>query len=68
MVNFYVSRISEIPLVISIDESFVDAAAPNADTAKNGRGLVLKKKFGQARRSIGAIAPVDNFHASIQSD
>lgn len=31
--------------MISIDESFVDAAAPNADAAKNGRGLVLKKKF-----------------------
>jgi len=31
--------------VISIDEPFVDSAAPNADAAKNGRGLVLKKKF-----------------------
>jgi hypothetical protein len=32
-------------VVISIDESYVDAAAPNADAAKNGRALVLKKKF-----------------------
>jgi hypothetical protein len=31
--------------MISIDEAFVDAAAPNADAAKNGRGLVLKNKF-----------------------
>lgn len=28
-----------------ITEQFIDAAAPNADAAKNGRGLVLKKKF-----------------------
>ena len=27
------------------DESFVDATAPNAEAAKNGRGLILKKKF-----------------------
>ncbi|MEZ6141522.1 MAG: hypothetical protein R3B84_13195 [Zavarzinella sp.] len=31
--------------MFSIDESFVDSAAPNADAAKNGRSLVLKKKF-----------------------
>lgn len=31
--------------MISIDEGFVDAAAPNADAAKNGRALVLKGKF-----------------------
>jgi hypothetical protein len=31
--------------MISIDESYVDAAAPNAAAAKNGRGLVLKGKF-----------------------
>lgn len=31
--------------MISIDENFVDAAAPNADAAKNGRALVLKGKF-----------------------
>lgn len=31
--------------MIAIDEAYVDAAAPNADSAKNGRGLVLKKKF-----------------------
>jgi hypothetical protein len=31
--------------MIAIDESVVDAAAPNAEAAKNGRGLVLKGKF-----------------------
>jgi hypothetical protein len=31
--------------MISIDETYVDAAAPNADGAKNGRGLVLKNKL-----------------------
>jgi hypothetical protein len=31
--------------MISIDASYVDAAAPNADAAKNGRGLVIKGKF-----------------------
>jgi SWIM zinc finger len=31
--------------MISIDEGFVDAAAPNVDAAKNGRALVLKGKF-----------------------
>ncbi len=31
--------------MISIDESYVDSAAPNAEAAKNGRGLVLKSKF-----------------------
>lgn len=31
--------------MIPIDEAYVDAAAPNADAGKNGRGLVLKKKF-----------------------
>jgi len=31
--------------MISINEAFIDAAAPNADAAKNGRGLVLKNKF-----------------------
>lgn len=29
----------------SIDEDFIQAAAPNAEAAKNGRGLVLKSKF-----------------------
>ncbi len=33
--------------MITIDEGYVDAAAPNADAAKNGRGLVLKNKFTQ---------------------
>ncbi|HZZ78959.1 MAG TPA: SWIM zinc finger family protein [Gemmataceae bacterium] len=31
--------------MIAIDEAYVDSAAPNADAAKNGRGLVLKGKF-----------------------
>ena len=31
--------------MISIDEAYVDAAAPNSDAAKNGRGLVVKGKF-----------------------
>ena len=31
--------------MISIDEADVDAAAPNAEASKNGRGLVLKSKF-----------------------
>src|SRR6516162_6225875 len=32
-------------MMIAIDEQFVDAAAPNAEAAKNGRGLVLKNKL-----------------------
>jgi hypothetical protein len=31
--------------MISIDESYVDSAAPNPEAIKNGRGLVLKNKF-----------------------
>src|SRR5918999_3230799 len=31
--------------MISIDEGYVEAAAPNADAVKNGRGLVVKGKF-----------------------
>jgi hypothetical protein len=31
--------------MIPLDEAYVDAAAPNADAIKNGRGLVLKNKF-----------------------
>lgn len=31
--------------MISIDEAYVDSAAPNSDAAKNGRGLVAKNKF-----------------------
>ncbi len=33
--------------MISIDDCYVSAAAPNADAAKNGRALALKKKFIQ---------------------
>ena len=31
--------------MIPIDDAYVDAAAPNPDAIKNGRGLVLKNKF-----------------------
>ena len=31
--------------MISIDEGYVESAAPNSDASKNGRGLVLKGKF-----------------------
>ena len=31
--------------MISINQDFIEAAAPNAEAAKNGRGLVLKNKF-----------------------
>jgi hypothetical protein len=31
--------------MISIDEAFVDSAAPNPEASKNGRALVLKNKF-----------------------
>ncbi|MFO0966347.1 MAG: hypothetical protein U0793_12290 [Gemmataceae bacterium] len=31
--------------MIAIDDAYVDSAAPNAEAAKNGRGLVLKNKF-----------------------
>jgi hypothetical protein len=37
--------------VISISQAFIDAAAPNAEAAKNGRGLVLKGKFVQLCKS-----------------
>ena len=32
--------------MISIDDAFVVSAAPNADAISNGRGLVVKGKFG----------------------
>lgn len=31
--------------MLSITQDFIEAAAPNAEAAKNGRGLVLKNKF-----------------------
>src|SRR5262245_31051835 len=37
--------------MIAIDDAYVDAAAPNADAAKNGRGIVLKNKLGNLRIS-----------------
>ena len=35
----------------SITEQFIEAAAPNADAAKNGRALVLKKQFQSLHHS-----------------
>ncbi|MBX9677244.1 MAG: SWIM zinc finger family protein [Gemmataceae bacterium] len=32
-------------MLTELDESYVDGSAPNAEAAKNGRGLVLKSKF-----------------------
>ena len=37
--------------MISINEQFIEAAAPNADAAKNGRGLAAKNKFTALHRS-----------------
>lgn len=37
--------------MVSINEGFIDAAAPNADAAKNGRGLVVKNKFLKLHKS-----------------
>ena len=44
--------------MIAIDEAYVDAAAPNADAAKNGRGLVLKNKFADLHISEDGSAPL----------
>ncbi len=40
--------------MIPIDDASVDAAAPNADAAKNGRGLVLKGKLANLHISDDA--------------
>jgi hypothetical protein len=37
--------------VNAITEQFIETAAPNADAAKNGRGLVLKSKFTALNQS-----------------
>src|SRR5262245_26627480 len=37
--------------MIAIDDAYVDAAAPNSDAAKNGRGLVLKNKLANLHLS-----------------
>lgn len=37
--------------MISIDQDYVDAAAPNPGAIKNGRGLVLKNKFVALHKS-----------------
>src|SRR5580658_1185370 len=31
--------------MITLDEAYVESAAPNGEAIKNGRGLVLKNKF-----------------------
>lgn len=33
--------------MISIDETYIESAAPNADASKNGRGLMVKGKFAK---------------------
>jgi len=40
--------------MISIDEAFVEAAAPNSEAAKNGCGLVLKGNFVRLFQSADA--------------
>ena len=37
--------------MITIDETYVDSAAPNADASKNGRALVLKNKLAKLQIS-----------------
>ncbi len=37
--------------MISLTEQFIESAAPNADAAKNGRGLVMKNKFTALHQS-----------------
>lgn len=39
------SWIAGVHQMLSLDEAYVESAAPNADAAKNGRGLVVKGKF-----------------------
>ncbi len=39
------------PGMIRITEDFVESASPNAEAAKNGRGLLLKKKFFSLNQS-----------------
>ncbi|MEZ6135925.1 MAG: SWIM zinc finger family protein [Pirellulaceae bacterium] len=36
---------------VSIDDAYIESAAPNAAAAKNGRGLVLKRKFTSLHRA-----------------
>ena len=43
--HFPVYRSDRLPGMIPITQEFVEAAAPNAEAAKNGRGLVLKNQF-----------------------
>ncbi len=44
-VSFSIPGSAEWSGMITITQDFIEAAAPNAEAAKNGRGLVLKNKF-----------------------
>src|SRR5262245_18408302 len=46
-----VLALRRLRIMISIDEAFIESAAPNSEAAKNGRGLVLKGKFLQLYKS-----------------
>lgn len=41
--------------MITIDDEFIESAAPNGDAAKNGRGLVVKNKFLKLHRSADDV-------------
>ena len=53
VLNWHLAAVIDAPvpgsqselIMITLDEGVIDAAAPNADAAKNGRALVLKGKF-----------------------
>jgi SWIM zinc finger len=44
-VSFSGHECDGLPGMISVTQDFIEAAAPNAEAAKNGRGLLLKNKF-----------------------
>jgi hypothetical protein len=50
--------------MIPIDDAYVDAAAPNADAAKNGRGLVLKNKLANLHVSEDGTILFGSCHGS----
>ena len=67
--------------MITITEEIIEAAAPNAEAAKNGRGLVLKNKFlalhhdddktilfGSAREAAKARTAVRRLRRARQAD
>src|SRR5262245_32779161 len=41
----FLTDLMGVPVMITINHEYIEAAAPNAEAAKNGRGLVLKNKF-----------------------